>query len=298
MDNEIDIWNELKSFAAEFETSHRAVLPGVGQPRTDLPDAMAYAMIGGGKYLRPYIVHCSAEMFDATGESSIRTGSAVEVVHAYSLVHDDLPAIDNDDLRRGRPTCHRAYGEATAILAGDALLTLAFEILADERTHASANVRLELIASLAKAAGTSGMIGGQMIDLEFEHKVADCEIAEKLARWKTGELFSFSAAAGAIVGMADESERIALAEFGSDLGFAFQIADDLLDVEGDEELIGKRARKDAEAGKATLVSILGVERTRSELDRVSRRALDRLECFGYRADKLKAITSFIVTRNK
>ena len=260
---------------------------------------MAYATIGGGKYLRPYIVHCSAEMFDATGESSMRTGSAVEVVHAYSLVHDDLPALDNDDLRRGRPTCHRAYGEATAILAGDALLTLAFEILADKRTHASADVRMELIASLARAVGTSGMIGGQMIDLDFEHKVADYEIAEKLARWKTGELFSFSAAAGAIIGMAaPKATKIALAEFGSDLGFAFQIADDLLDVEGDEKLIGKRARKDAEAGKATLVSILGVERTRSELDRVSRMALDRLECFGCRADKLKAITSFIVTRNK
>ena len=178
----MDVRQELSRFAAEFEPAHRGLLPAADQSHPDLVDAMDYATIGGGKYLRPYIVRCSADMFGVPHSSSLRAGSAVEAIHAYSLVHDDLPALDNDDLRRGRPTCHRAFGEATAVLAGDGLLTLAFEILSDWATHRSTKVRLELVSALARAAGASGMIGGQMIDLDCENRDVDFSTAETLAR--------------------------------------------------------------------------------------------------------------------
>ena len=295
---EMDVKQELSRFSAEFEPVHRGLLPSADQSHADLVDAMVYATIGGGKYLRPYIVRCSAEMFGVAPSSSLRAGSAVEAIHAYSLVHDDLPALDNDDLRRGRPTCHRAFGEATAVLAGDGLLTLAFEILSGGATHRSAKVRLELVSALAKAAGASGMIGGQMIDLDCENRDVDFATAEKLARKKTGALFSFATSAGAILGVADERERSALSEFGSDMGLAFQIVDDILDVEGDEAVIGKRAGKDSDAGKATFISILGLEGAKSELTRVVRRATGRLERFGDRAEALRAIVKFIAVRDR
>lgn len=294
----MDVRQKLSRFAAEFESVHRGLLPSADQSHADLVDAMAYATIGGGKYLRPYIVRCSAEMFGVAPSSSLRAGSAVEAIHAYSLVHDDLPALDNDDLRRGRPTCHRAFGEATAVLAGDGLLTLAFEILSDGATHGSTKVRLELVSALARAAGASGMIGGQMIDLDCENREVDFATAETLARKKTGALFSFATSAGAILGTAEEGERSALAEFGSDMGLAFQIVDDILDVEGDEAVIGKRAGKDSDAGKATFISILGLEGAKSELARVVRLALGRLEPFGDRAEALRSIVKFIAVRDR
>ncbi|MCE2522129.1 MAG: polyprenyl synthetase family protein [Rhodobacteraceae bacterium] len=295
---DITVKRELSQFATEFEPVLRGMLPREEHPRTDLVEAMSYATVGGGKYLRPYIVRCSAEMFGVPPLSSMRAGSAVEAVHAYSLVHDDLPALDNDDLRRGRPTCHCAFGEATAILAGDGLLTLAFEILAHRETHASTATRLELIASLAHAAGASGMIGGQMIDLDCENRTVDFTTAGILARKKTGALFSFATSAGAILGRASELERQALSEFGSDMGLAFQIVDDILDVEGNERLIGKRAGKDADAGKATFVSILGLEKAKSELDRTVRQAVGHLEPFDCRADSLRSIVEFIASRDR
>src|SRR5258708_4600726 len=261
-------------------------------------DAMRYSSLGGGKRLRAFFVLASATLFKVSETSALRTASAVEFVHAYSLIHDDLPAMDDDDLRRGKPSCHRQFDEATAILAGDALQALAFEVLAHEDTHGDASVRAHLVAELAKAAGAHGMVGGQMLDLLAETTESDQSIGAvtHLQRLKTGALISFSCTSGAILGKAAESPRAALSAYAHDLGLAFQIADDLLDIEGDAATLGKTPGNDAGAGKATFVSILGVERARAQADLLARQADAHLEPFGAAADLLKQAANFVVAR--
>ncbi len=287
----------LASFGQRLEPVLEDLLPATGSA-SRLYQAMRYAMFGGGKYIRPYIVEASASIFEVSHICSLRTGAAVEMIHAFSLVHDDLPAMDDDDLRRGRPTCHRAFDEATAILAGDALLALAFETLAAPETHDEACVRTDLVISLASCAGGCGMVGGQMVDLESEHAPVGVDAIMDIMRLKTGALLTFSAMSGAILGQAERRARESLRAFGSDLGLAFQMKDDLLDVEGDETRLGKRVFKDAEAGKATLVSLLGVDAARREARRVSDSALAHLDCFGARANQLRSLAEFVLTRDR
>ena len=258
--------------------------------------SMRYASLDGGKRLRPFLLMQSAGLFGVGERSALRTGSALELIHCYSLVHDDLPAMDDDDLRRGKPTVHKQFDEATAILAGDALLTLAFEFLAHPETHANAGVRCDLVAALAKAAGAHGMVGGQMIDLQAENETFDIGQITRLQRLKTGELIAYACEGGAILGQASNNAREALRGYAHDLGLAFQIADDLLDVEGSVEEVGKAVNKDEDAGKATFVSILGVERARSQANRLADQAIEHLAIFGEKADLLRQAARFVVER--
>jgi farnesyl diphosphate synthase len=263
-------------------------------------EAMRYASLGGGKRFRPFLTIETARLFGVEGKGVWRAAAAVEMIHCYSLVHDDLPALDNDDLRRGRPTTHKAFGEATAILVGDALLTYAFDVTADPATHSDSKVRAELILALARAAGFGGMIGGQILDLEAEqasepHK-ADAVI--RLQSMKTGALLHYAVEAGAILGQADASARAALSEYGRALGAAFQVADDILDVEADELALGKRAGKDADRNKATLVAALGIEAARARRDSLAVAAIAALDSFpqGRQAAVLKEAAHFVATR--
>ena len=290
--------DELSGFARPMEATLAALLPSGRGPEGKLYAAMSYALLGGGKYLRPYIVDASAGMFGVPAARRRRVGAAVEMIHAFSLVHDDLPALDDDDLRRGRPSCHRAFDEATAILAGDGLHCLAFGVLSEPDTHPDAGVRAGLVAALAAAVGSRGMIGGQAIDLASEHVAVGADAAARLARLKTGALFAFSAAAGAILGQADRDARAALEAFGSEFGLAFQIVDDLLDAEGDEAALGKKVRKDMAAGKATFVSILGIEGARREMRRIAGSAFANLERFGERAGALRAVAEYALRRDR
>jgi farnesyl diphosphate synthase len=266
-------------------------------------DAMRHACLGGGKRLRPFLVVETAALFGVGAAQALFTGAALEFVHCYSLVHDDLPAMDDDDLRRGRPTVHIAFDQATAILAGDALLTLAFDVLVRPETHHDAAVRVELVTALARASGIGGMVGGQMLDLAAEGRFGDGRpqhLTEadirRLQIMKTGALLRFACAAGAILGAADAKARAALKHYSHALGEAFQIADDLLDVEGDPALVGKATGKDADAGKATFVGALGVAGARKRLDALVAEAADALAPFGERADVLKAAARFVANR--
>jgi farnesyl diphosphate synthase len=260
-------------------------------------EAMRYAAIAPGKRLRPFLVLASAQLFSVGRRSALQAAAAVELVHAYSLVHDDLPAMDNSDLRRGRPTCHKAFDDATAVLAGDGLLTLAFEVLAHHDTHGDPTVRCELVAALAQAAGMAGMVGGQMIDLIAEHRPdLDIGAITRLQRLKTGALIAFSCEAGAILGKSRSEPRLALRNYAHDLGLAFQIADDLLDVEGSAGETGKPVGQDAAAGKATFVSILGVERARAQAELLVSQAIRHLEMFGEKGDLLRQAARFVIDR--
>lgn len=250
-----------------------------------LLEAMRYASLGGGKRLRPFLVIELARLFGVTGASALRTACALEMIHCYSLVHDDLPAMDDDDLRRGRPTAHKAFDEATAILAGDGLLTYAFDVVADPATHADASIRAALVLALARASGLGGMVGGQALDLAAETAAAPLSQEEilTLQAMKTGALLRFAVDAGAILGSATPAQAAALSRYGALLGAAFQIADDLLDAEGDAAALGKRAGKDAERGKATLVGLLGLEAARARLDGLVAQAIAALEETGLAA---------------
>jgi len=270
-------------------------------PEAQLIEAMRYAVLGGGKRVRPFLVMETGKLFGVAEEPRLRTAAALEFVHCYSLIHDDLPAMDDDDMRRGRPTVHKAFDEATAILAGDALLTLAFEVIAHTATHTSPIVRIELTSLLAKAAGAKGMVGGQMIDLAAEAAATNGQPLDiggitRLQRLKTGALIDFGCAAGAALGQAPNRAREALRGYTQDLGLAFQIADDLLDVEGDEAAVGKKLFKDADAGKATFVSILGVERARDQANHLADQAAEHLSIFGAEADHLRDLARFVVER--
>jgi farnesyl diphosphate synthase len=258
--------------------------------------AMRYAVLGPGKRLRPFLVLAGARLFGIARQYALQVAAAVEMVHAYSLVHDDLPAMDDSDLRRGRPTCHKEFDEATAVLAGDGLLTAAFEVLAHLDTHADPAVRCELVAALAAAAGAAGMVGGQMIDLIAEHRPLDIGAITRLQRMKTGALIAFSCESGAILAKAPAEARTALRGYAHDLGLAYQIADDLLDVEGSTAETGKPVGADAAAGKATFVSILGIERARSQAELLIGQAVAHLDLFGRRAELLREAARFVISR--
>jgi farnesyl diphosphate synthase len=259
-------------------------------------EAMRYSALAPGKRLRPLLVLAGARLFGVHQRSALQVAAAIEMVHAYSLIHDDLPAMDNSDLRRGRPTSHKEFDEATAILAGDGLLTMAFEVLAHPDTHGDPAVRCELVSALATAAGPAGMVGGQMIDLIAEKQVLDIGAITRLQRMKTGALIAFSCEAGAVLAKAASELRIALRGYAHDLGLAFQIADDLLDVEGSAAETGKPVGADAAAGKATFVSILGVERARAQADLLVGQAVAHLDLFEQRAELLRQIARYVVSR--
>lgn len=269
---------------------------GAGVP-SRLAEAMRHATLGGGKRLRPFLVLESARLCGLADDNAVNAAAALECVHCYSLVHDDLPAMDNDDMRRGRPTVHRAFDEATAILAGDSLLTLAFEIMADPATHPDARIRAELCLGLARAAGRAGMAGGQMLDLEAPGRTLREGDILRLQAMKTGALIGFGCEAGAILGSASHERRQALRRYGAALGQAFQLADDLLDVEGDAAALGKATAKDAEAGKATLVALIGVENARARLRQLEEDARAALAPFGKDAHILAEAASFVTTRS-
>jgi farnesyl diphosphate synthase len=258
--------------------------------------AMRYAALSPGKRLRPFLVLAGSRLFGVARNCALQAAAAVEMVHAYSLVHDDLPAMDDSDLRRGRATCHKMFDEATAILAGDGLLTAAFEVLANPDTSADPSVRSELVAALAAAAGAAGMVGGQMIDLIAEKRELDIGGITRLQRMKTGALIAFSCEAGAVLAKASKEARLALRGYAHDLGLAFQIADDLLDVEGSAAETGKPVGADAAAGKATFVSILGVERARAQAALLVSQAVAHLDLFEGRAELLREAARFVITR--
>ena len=261
-----------------------------------LIEAMRYAVLGGGKRLRGFLVMEIASLFHVAETCAARVAASVEMLHAYSLVHDDLPAMDDDDLRRGKPSCHWAFDEATAILAGDALQARAFEVLADPDTHSDPQARCELVSALGLAAGARGMAGGQMIDMESEGRDLTHSEVSRLQALKTGRLIQYSAEAGAILGRAPGPLRAQIAAFGRDLGAAFQIADDVLDTIGTAEQIGKTAGKDQAAGKATIVTLLGVERAQAQAAMLSEQARSHLEAFGPEADRLRALAAWVVAR--
>jgi farnesyl diphosphate synthase len=257
---------------------------------------MRYAALGGGKRLRGFLVMEVASLFKVAPACAARVAASVEMLHAYSLIHDDLPAMDDDDLRRGKPSTHKAFDEATAILAGDALQARAFEVLAEEDTHSDPQARCELVVSLGLAAGARGMAGGQMIDMEAEGKTLGIGEVARLQALKTGRLIQYAAEAGAILGRAPWQVRTQIAAYGRDLGAAFQIADDVLDAVGTAEQIGKTAGKDQAAGKATVVSILGVERAEAQARMLCEQSKAHLEHFGPEADRLRALASWVVSR--
>jgi farnesyl diphosphate synthase len=286
----------LKRCAARVEVTLDEVLPKPEGLHARVAEAMRYAIFAGGKRLRPFLTLHSAALFKAPEARALRVAAAIEALHTYSLVHDDLPCMDDDDLRRGRPTTHKQFDEATAVLAGDALLTLAFGILADPATHPSGEVRAELVACLARAGGSDGMIGGQMIDiLAPERDYREAEVIQ-LQALKTGALFEFACEAGAIVGEAGADDRARLRDFARGFGLAFQIADDLIDVLGTAEEAGKAVGKDQDQGKATLVSLLGIEAARAEAGRLAHQAAAALSPYGPAADDLKALPFFLLDR--
>ncbi|WP_176591459.1 polyprenyl synthetase family protein [Sphingobium sp. EM0848] len=292
------IASRAAAVAIEVDRLFDALLAIPEDPRARVYEAMRHAAMGGGKRLRPLLVQAASELFNISQESALRVGVAVECIHVYSLVHDDLPAMDNDDLRRGKPTVHKAFDEATAILAGDALHDLAFEVLADEETHPDAFVRVELVKALAIASGACGMAGGQMMDLEAEKASFDLPTVTRLQQLKTGALIGFCVDAAAIMARIPPDARTRLHGYARDIGLAFQIADDLLDVEGDADLAGKALGKDAAAGKETFVSLLGVERAREQGRLLVEQAKAHLHGHGPEADLLRAIADYIVERDR
>ena len=293
---DFDLQEALRRNAAIVEESLDALLPAVEGAEARLAEAMRYATLGGGKRLRAFLVMQSATLFKVSPTCAARVAAAVEMLHAYSLVHDDLPAMDDDDLRRGKPSTHKAFDEATAILAGDALQARAFEVLAEPDTHSDPQARCELVAALAAAAGARGMVGGQMIDILAEGRALEAVEIARLQALKTGRLIQFSAEAGAILGRAAPMQRHLLAAYGRDLGAAFQIADDLLDAEGSAAEIGKTTGKDAAQGKATLVAILGPERARAHAEMLARQAAAHLDGFTNKGALLRSLAAYVVGR--
>lgn len=288
----------LKQRAAAVEGMLDRLIPRVDGPEARVIDAMRYATLGGGKRLRGYLVAEVASMFPGQDgeEGAYRAAASVEMLHAYSLVHDDLPAMDDDDLRRGQPSTHRKFDEATAILAGDALQTRAFEVLAETETHPDAAVRIQLVLALAQASGAQGMVGGQMIDMEGEGRALSLKEVSHLHALKTGCLIRYSAEAGAILGGANPEQRERIANYGRDIGAAFQIADDVLDATATEEELGKTAGKDQAAEKSTFVALLGIDGARKEAEKLADRACHALDIFGEKADRLRDLARYVVER--
>jgi farnesyl diphosphate synthase len=292
----VSIENALNDAALSVNRKLGELIQPVSGAEARVYEAMRYATMVGGKRIRPYLLINSAAIFDVHGDYALRAAAAIEMLHCYSLVHDDLPAMDNSDLRRGQPTAHKKFDEATAILAGDGLLTMAFEVLAHPDTHPDGDVRAELCLALAISGGAAGMVGGQMIDLASENKNLDIGAITRLQRLKTGAIIAFSCEAGAILGHASKEQRHALIGYAHDLGLAFQIVDDLLDAEGDAAETGKPTGADAAAGKATFVSILGLDRARQQARMLGDQANAHLDIFGRKADPLRWMTEFVISR--
>jgi farnesyl diphosphate synthase len=296
-----DLSGAISQSAKAVDAVLETVLPRPHGLQGRVQEAMRYATFAGGKRLRPFLVLHSARLFDVDDAQSLRVGSALEVLHTYSLVHDDLPCMDDDDLRRGRPTTHVAYDEMTAVLAGDGLLTIAFEILADEKTHPDPAVRIGLVARLAEAAGHDGMIGGQAIDmlapsLESKKQKFGVDDVVNLQRLKTGQLFEFACEAGPILAKASSQDRARLRAYAREMGVVFQITDDLLDVTSTAEKTGKAVGKDADQGKATLVTLLGVDGARAEAEKRARAAVAALGADASRAPELSDLPFFLLDR--
>ena len=273
-------------------------LPVPGDARDRLIEAMRYAAIGGGKRVRPLLLAATADLYGVDRDAAVRAGCAIEAIHVYSLIHDDLPCMDDDDLRHGKPTVHKAFDEATAVLAGDSLHALAFEILAMPETSGDPFVRAELIATLAGASGAQGMAGGQMMDIAAEGTTFDLHSITRLQQLKTGALLGAAVEMGAILGKVPEDARTHLRGYARDIGLAFQIADDLLDTEGDEALAGKALRKDAAMGKATFVSLMGADGARAQAQVLVDQAIGQLDRHGDEADMLRALARFVVERDR
>ena len=296
MTGSLHLAEALRAAAAAVEETLTALLSPPDPAAPGLWQAMRYAALGGGKRLRPFFVLQSARIFGVSGEPALRAAAAVEMIHAYSLAHDDLPAMDDDDLRRGQPTVHRQFDEATAILAGDALQTLAFEVLSGPATHPAGDVRADLVAVLAQASGAAGMAGGQMLDLNAADTGWDAAAVRHLQSMKTAALFAGASEMGAILGEAPADQRAALRAFGLNFGLAFQITDDLLDTTGDAAETGKAVGKDAAQGKATLVALEGVEGARAAAARFCQNAVDSLDLFGDKADLIRDVARTVTDR--
>ncbi|MCB2085512.1 MAG: polyprenyl synthetase family protein [Sphingomonadaceae bacterium] len=288
----------LRRIQREVDAVFDALLPLPGDSRAALIEAMRYAAIGGGKRVRPLLVAATAEMYGVDRDAAVRAGCAVEAIHVYSLIHDDLPCMDDDDLRHGKPTLHRQFDEATAVLAGDSLHALAFEILADSETSSDPFTRSELIATLAIASGKDGMAGGQMMDMASEAEDYDLHTITRLQQLKTGALLGASVEMGAILGHVAPEGRAHLRAYARDIGLAFQIADDLLDVEGDVEKAGKALRKDEQQGKQTFVTLMGVEPARKQARALVEQAIGHLSSHGGEADLLRSLARYIVERDR
>ncbi len=296
----VNLAPSISASAKAVDAALQTMLPQPNGPQGRVQEAMRYATFAGGKRLRPFLVLHSARLFGVEDSHALRVGGAIEVLHTYSLVHDDLPCMDDDDLRRGRPTTHIAFDEMTAVLAGDALLTIAFEILADEKTHPDPAVRIALVARLAQASGHDGMIGGQIIDMladrQSDGEKFGVEDVVNLQRLKTGQLFEFSCEAGPILGKASAQDRQRLRDYAREMGVVFQITDDLLDVTSTAEKTGKAVGKDADMGKATLVTLLGVEGARAEAKRRAEAAIAALGPYAARSPELSGLPLFLLDR--
>ncbi|MFM5915774.1 polyprenyl synthetase family protein [Chakrabartia godavariana] len=288
----------LADIATDIDRGFDLLLPVPDDGRARLYEAMRHAAIGGGKRLRPLLVLAASSLFHVSRDAALRVGLAIECIHVYSLIHDDMPCMDDDDMRRGKPTVHKAFDEATAVLAGDSLHALAFEILADEATHPDPFVRSELIAELARASGPAGMAGGQMMDLAASDATFDLHSVTRLQQLKTGALISFCLEAGAILGRVPAEGRHGLRGYARDVGLAFQIADDVIDAEGSAEIAGKAVNKDADAGKATFLSLLGIDRAKAQMHMLVEQAIAHLHGFGEEAELLRAIARYTVERDR
>lgn len=293
-----DMLSEAKRIAAGVDSLFEAALADRCDGRDRLCQAMRHAGIGGGKRLRPLLTVAAARLFGIDEERALRAGAAIEAIHVYSLIHDDLPCMDDDDLRRGKPTVHKAFDEATAVLAGDCFHALAFELLADPETHEDPFVRCELVLELARASGIDGMGGGQAMDLAAEGQQLDLGGITRLQQLKTGALIEYAVEAAVIMGRVEPEGRARYRGYARNVGLAFQIADDLLDHEGDEAAAGKKLHKDAEAGKATFVSLLGADRARAQAAMLVTQAVEHLHGHGEEADLLRAIARYAVERDR
>jgi len=297
IDTAADLLSEAGRVSGEVDDLFQDLLIGHSDGRDQLYAAMRHAAIGGGKRLRPLLAVATAQLFGIDRQRALRTGAAIEAIHVYSLIHDDLPCMDNDDIRRGKPTVHRAFSEAAAVLAGDSLHAIAFEILADPETSEDPFVRSDLVLELARAAGPNGMAGGQMMDLAAEGRALDLPAITRLQQLKTGALIEYAVEAPCIMARLPAEARTPYRGYARNIGLAFQIADDLIDHTGDDEAAGKRTHKDAEAGKATFVSLLGADRAQQQARLLVTQAIEHLDGHGQEADLLRAVARFAVERN-
>jgi len=294
----VDLQAAIAQISDDIDSQFDQILHIPDDPRARLYEAMRYSAIGGGKRLRPLLLTATAEIFNVDRDTALHAATAVEAIHVYSLIHDDLPCMDDDNLRRGKATTHLKFNEATAVLAGDALLALAFELLSDSTLYTDPFMRSELIAVLAKASGPNGMAGGQMMDLEAEKNSFDLSTVTRLQQLKTGALIDVSVEMGAILGHVPAEGRIHLRGFARNIGLAFQIADDIIDVEGDASMAGKVLQKDAIAGKETFVSLMGLDRAKEQAQHLVNQALEHLSSYGREADLLRSIAQYIVERDR